>query len=603
MKTMPNPNPMVDDMGPLDWRMLVDWLRDDGVITVQEAEHTTTRCASAHSAQHPLQRLAVVGMARAVDGRVLDAEQLTEWLAQRCGLTYLRIDPLKVDVGKVSDVMSAAYAERHKVLPVQVSAAEVVVATAEPFIRDWVPEVERQTRKTVRLVLASPTAISRYTAEFFALAKSVRAANKSTGQGGFGSFEQLVELGKANKQLDANDQGVVQVVDWLWQYAFDQRASDIHLEPRREQGVIRFRIDGVLHPVYQMPMGVMNAMIARIKLLGRMDVVEKRRPQDGRIKTLRPGIGAARGDEVEMRLSTLPTAFGEKLVMRIFDPEVTVKDLSALGFAPHDAQRWEGLTKRPHGIVLVTGPTGSGKTTTLYATLKRLATEEVNVSTVEDPIEMIEPAFNQVQVQPHLDLDFAQGLRALMRQDPDIIMVGEIRDLPTAEMAVQAALTGHLVFTTLHTNDAPAAIMRLMELGIPPYLINATVLGVLAQRLVRTLCPGCRTREDEATATASRQTLSDLVKPWKVSGSYRPYQPVGCVDCRMTGFRGRMGLYELLVVTEAFKEKVSREPQLESLHKQAITDGMRPLRLAGAVRVAEGLTTLDEVLACTPPVN
>ncbi|MDP3346334.1 MAG: ATPase, T2SS/T4P/T4SS family [Hydrogenophaga sp.] len=603
MKTMPNPNPMVDDMGPLDWRMLVDWLRDDGVITVQEAERTTTRCASAHSAQHPLQRLAVVGMARAVDGRVLDAEQLTEWLAQRCGLTYLRIDPLKVDVGKVSDVMSAAYAERHKVLPVQVSAAEVVVATAEPFIRDWVPEVERQTRKTVRLVLASPMAISRYTAEFFALAKSVRAANKSTGQGGFGSFEQLVELGKANKQLDANDQGVVQVVDWLWQYAFDQRASDIHLEPRREQGVIRFRIDGVLHPVYQMPMGVMNAMIARIKLLGRMDVVEKRRPQDGRIKTLRPGIGAARGDEVEMRLSTLPTAFGEKLVMRIFDPEVTVKDLSALGFAPHDAQRWEGLTKRPHGIVLVTGPTGSGKTTTLYATLKRLATEEVNVSTVEDPIEMIEPAFNQVQVQPHLDLDFAQGLRALMRQDPDIIMVGEIRDLPTAEMAVQAALTGHLVFTTLHTNDAPAAIMRLMELGIPPYLINATVLGVLAQRLVRTLCPACRTREDEATATASRQTLSDLVKPWKVSGSYRPYQPVGCVDCRMTGFRGRMGLYELLVVTEAFKEKVSREPQLESLHKQAITDGMRPLRLAGAVRVAEGLTTLDEVLACTPPVN
>jgi len=603
MKTMPNPNPMVDDMGPLDWRMLVDWLRDDGVITVQEAERTTTRCASAHSAQHPLQRLAVVGMARAVDGRVLDAEQLTEWLAQRCGLTYLRIDPLKVDVGKVSDVMSAAYAERHKVLPVQVSAAEVVVATAEPFIRDWVPEVERQTRKTVRLVLASPMAISRYTAEFFALAKSVRAANKSTGQGGFGSFEQLVELGKANKQLDANDQGVVQVVDWLWQYAFDQRASDIHLEPRREQGVIRFRIDGVLHPVYQMPMGVMNAMIARIKLLGRMDVVEKRRPQDGRIKTLRPGIGAARGDEVEMRLSTLPTAFGEKLVMRIFDPEVTVKDLSALGFAPHDALRWEGLTKRPHGIVLVTGPTGSGKTTTLYATLKRLATEEVNVSTVEDPIEMIEPAFNQVQVQPHLDLDFAQGLRALMRQDPDIIMVGEIRDLPTAEMAVQAALTGHLVFTTLHTNDAPAAIMRLMELGIPPYLINATVLGVLAQRLVRTLCPACRTREDEATATASRQTLSDLVKPWKVSGSYRPYQPVGCVDCRMTGFRGRMGLYELLVVTEAFKEKVSREPQLESLHKQAITDGMRPLRLAGAVRVAEGLTTLDEVLACTPPVN
>ena len=591
------------DIGPLDWRHLVKWLREDGVISADEAARTVARCASAHSAQHPLQRLAVVGMARESDGHVLDIETLTQWLAERSGLAYFRIDPLKVDVGKVADVMSAAYAERHKVLPVQVGAAEVVVATAEPFVRDWVPEVERQTRKSVRLVVASPMDVARYTGEFFSLARSVRNASKLGGQAGFGSFEQLVELGKSNKQLDANDQGVVQVVDWLWQYAFDQRASDIHLEPRREQGVIRFRIDGVLHPVYQMPMGVMNAMIARVKLLGRMDVVEKRRPQDGRIKTLRPGVGASRGDEVEMRLSTLPTAFGEKLVMRIFDPEATVKDLSALGFTPHDAQRWEGLTKRPHGIILVTGPTGSGKTTTLYATLKRLATEEVNVSTVEDPIEMIEPAFNQTQVQPHLDLDFAQGLRALMRQDPDIIMVGEVRDLNTAEMAVQAALTGHLVFTTLHTNDAPSAIMRLMELGIPPYLINATVLGVLAQRLVRTLCPSCRIREDDATAAASLAALADLVKPWQVSGKYRPYQPVGCVDCRMTGYRGRMGLYELLTVTEAFKDKVNHEPRMETLRRQGVTDGMRPLRLAGAARVAEGLTTLDEVLATTPPVN
>jgi general secretion pathway protein E len=596
------PNPT----GPLDWRLVLRWLNEDGVISADEARRTEARIASAHSAQHPLQRLAVVGMARAADGHVLDAEALTQWLAQRCGLTYLRIDPLKVEVGKVADVMSAAYAERHKVLPVQVGPAEVVVATAEPFLTDWVGEVERQTRKTVRLVLASPAEITRYTAEFFALAKSVRAATKSGGSAGFQSFEQLVELGKGNKQIDANDQGVVQVVDWLWQYAFDQRASDIHLEPRREQGVIRFRIDGVLHPVYQMPPGVMNAMTARIKLLGRMDVVERRRPQDGRIKTLKPGVGGvngARGDEVEMRLSTLPTAFGEKLVMRIFDPESTVKDLAALGFNPHDATRWEGLTRRPHGIVLVTGPTGSGKTTTLYATLKRLATEEVNVSTVEDPIEMIEPAFNQTQVQPHLDLDFAQGLRALMRQDPDIIMVGEIRDLATAEMAVQAALTGHLVFSTLHTNDAPSAVMRLMELGIPPYLINATVLGVLAQRLVRTLCAACKTRVEKEEAAEAREQLAELVKPWQITGSYRPYQPVGCVDCRMTGFRGRMGLYELLTVTEAFKNQVIREPKLETMRAQAVTDGMRPLRLAGAARVAEGLTTLDEVLATTPPVQ
>jgi general secretion pathway protein E len=286
-------------------------------------------------------------------------------------------------------------------------------------------------------------------------------------------------------------------------------------------------------------------------------------------------------------------------VMRIFDPDTAVKDLDALGFSQHDANRWEALVKRPHGIVLVTGPTGSGKTTTLYSTLKRIATEEVNVNTVEDPIEMIEPAFNQTQVQPQLDFGFAEGLRALMRQDPDIIMVGEIRDLQTAEMAVQAALTGHLVFSTLHTNDATAAVTRMLELGVPSYLINATMLGVLAQRLVRTLCKQCRQPDD----SASREALDVIVKPWKISGAWQPYKPVGCVDCRMTGFMGRMGLYELLTVTEAFKEKVTHAPDMASLRRQAIADGMRPLRLAGALRVAEGLTTLEEVLTATPPLE
>ena len=581
-------------VGPVDWRRLVQWLEADAVISAEESERTVARCAQAESAQHPLVRLASVSMRRATDGKPLDIEMLAQWLAGRAGLGYLRIDPLKVDVGKVADTMSAAYAERHKILPVQVTPTDLVVATAEPFITDWVAEVERQSRRSVRRVVASPQDIHKFTAEFFALAKSVRSAMKSGGNSGGASFEQLVELGKTNKQLDANDQGVVQVVDWLWQYAFDQRASDIHLEPRREQGVIRFRIDGVLHPVYQMPMGVLNAMTARIKLLGRMDVVEKRRPQDGRIKTRNP-----RGDEIEMRISTLPTAFGEKMVMRIFDPDNAVKDLDALGFAAHDAQRWEALVKRPHGIILVTGPTGSGKTTTLYSTLKRVATEEVNVSTVEDPIEMIEPSFNQTQVQPQLDFGFTEGLRALMRQDPDIIMVGEIRDLQTAEMAVQAALTGHLVFSTLHTNDAPSAVTRMMELGIPAYLINATLLGVLAQRLVRTLCRQCKLPDD----STPREALGEIVKPWQISGGYKPFRPVGCVDCRMTGFMGRMGLYELLVVSEAFKAKVSHEPNIDALKKQAVVDGMRPLRLAGALRVAEGQTVIEEVLTSTPPLT
>jgi general secretion pathway protein E len=578
--------------GPLELRKLVEWLHEDGVISAEEAHRTVARCAQAHSAQHPMDRLASVSMRRASDNKPLDIETLTQWLAGISGLQYLRIDPLKVDVSKVADAMGAAYAERHRILPVLVSPHEITVATAQPFVTDWVEEVERQSRRSVRRVVASPQEIQRFTAEFYALAKSVRAANKS-GSNNNASFEQLVELGKSNKQLDANDQSVVQVVDWLWQYAFDQRASDIHLEPRREQGVIRFRIDGILHPVYQMPMGVLNAMTARIKLLGRMDLIERRRPQDGRIKTRNP-----RGDEIEMRISTLPTAFGEKMVMRIFDPDNAVKDLDALGFSGHDAERWEALVKQPHGIILVTGPTGSGKTTTLYSTLKRVATEEVNVSTVEDPIEMIEPSFNQTQVQPQLDFGFPQGLRALMRQDPDIIMVGEIRDQETADMAVQAALTGHLVFSTLHTNDAPSAVTRLMELGVPPYLINATLLGVLAQRLVRTLCPQCKVR-DEVTP---REALDQIVKPWQINGGYQPYKPVGCVDCRMTGYLGRMGLYELLVVSEKFKSTVTADSSIDAMRRQAVADGMRPLRLAGARGVAKGLTVMDEVLISTPPL-
>jgi general secretion pathway protein E len=577
----------------LDWQRVVAWLRDDGTISLKEAERLTARCAQGESAQHPLTRLGSLGPERAADHKVMDAEALVVWLAQRAGMSYLRIDPIKVDVSKVAEAFTAAYAQRHKVLPVAMTSGEIVVATCEPFANDWIAEVERQTRRQVRLVLCNPQDIARYTAEFYALAQSVRTAQKSGSQTRV-SFEQLVELGKSNKQLDANDQSVVMVVDWLWQYAFDMRASDIHLEPRREQCVIRFRIDGVLHPVYQLPIGVMLAMTSRIKILARMDVIERRRPQDGRIKTR-----DAKGNEIEMRLSTLPTAFGEKMVMRIFDPENTVKDLGSLGFAPHDAARWETLLSRPHGIILVTGPTGSGKTTTLYSTLKRVATEEINVSTVEDPIEMIEPSFNQTQVQPQLEFSFAQGVRALMRQDPDVIMVGEIRDLETAEMAVQAALTGHLVFSTLHTNDAPSAITRLNELGIPPYLINATLLGVLAQRLVRTLCTNCSVPDPEA----SRDQLAAAMKPWVLNGDYRPYKAVGCVECRMSGFRGRLGLYELMVVSDPLRELVNERPHIESLRRQAVADGMQPLRLAGALHVAAGRTVLEEVLSATPSLD
>jgi general secretion pathway protein E len=582
--------------GKLDWRQLLEWLREDGLISAEDSARVVGRFGAGSSSQAALVRLGAAGLQRAGNRKPLDTEALTEWLAARVQMPYLRIDPLKADVGRVSDVMSVHYAESRSALPVQLNNHEVVIATSEPFDLGWVPEIEAHTRRHVKLVLANPQDVRKYTTEFYALAKSVRAAQKSGEVSAAASFEQLVELGKSSKQLDANDQGVVQVVDWLWQYAFDQRASDIHLEPRREMGAIRFRIDGVLHTVYQVPLGVMNAMIARIKLLGRMDVVERRRPLDGRIKTKRPDTSDALGAEVEMRLSTLPTAFGEKMVMRIFDPETAVKSVEALGFGAHDTQRWQELIARPHGIILVTGPTGSGKTTTLYSTLKQLATEDVNVCTIEDPIEMIEPAFNQTQVHAAIDMGFAEGLRALMRQDPDIIMVGEIRDLATAEMAIQAALTGHLVFSTLHTNDAASAITRLADLGVPAYLISATVVGVLAQRLTRMLCPSCKQR-DEAT---TREMLDDLAQPWRLSGGVRPYKPVGCLECRHTGYRGRVGLYELLVMTDAARECVHPSLDAAALRRQSAKDGMRALRLAGAMKVAEGLTTMEEVLRSTP---
>jgi general secretion pathway protein E len=338
-------------------------------------------------------------------------------------------------------------------------------------------------------------------------------------------------------------------------------------------------------------------MTSRIKILARMDVVEKRRPQDGRIKTR-----TLAGEEVELRLSTLPTAFGEKLVMRIFDPEVLVRDFKELGFSEDDHQRWTDMASRPNGIVLVTGPTGSGKTTTLYSTLKSLATPEVNVCTIEDPIEMVEPAFNQMQVQAQIELGFADGVRALMRQDPDIIMVGEIRDLETAEMAVQAALTGHLVLSTLHTNDAPSAVARLLELGVPPYLLNATLNGVMAQRLVRTLCPHCK-QKVELNRTEDQQAWEALVAPWKSKHPSKVNKPVGCLECRMTGFMGRIGIYETLMLTPAFKALIGATPDLARLREQAFKDGMKPLRISGAMKVGAGVTTIEEVLKVAPPVR
>ena len=584
------PSPFPPPAGTtLDLPQLLTWLQEDGMLDAAQAAATLAQAALLPApALHPLCHVAHAAL-------TLDA--LCAWLAQRTRLAYVRIDPLHIDFSQVADVMTAGYAARFNILPVECTPERIVIATAQPYALDWQAELGSLAPRKLSLVIANPRHIADAITQFFSLASSVKVARLASTQDLAlrHNVEQLVELGRNKTSLDANDQHVVRIVDWLWQYAFAQRASDIHLEPKRDAGLVRLRIDGQLHQAYQVPPVVLLAMTARIKLLGRMDVVEKRRPQDGRIKTRN-----AQGQEIELRLSTLPTAFGEKLVMRIFDPEIAIKSLADLGFPPADAQRWQQLTARTHGIVLVTGPTGSGKTTTLYSTLKALAGSTVNVCTVEDPIEMVEPAFNQMQVQSQagLELSFADGVRALMRQDPDIIMVGEIRDLATAEMAIQAALTGHLVLSTLHTNDAPSAVMRLLELGIPAYLLEACLAGVLAQRLLRCLCPDCK-QPDAPPGEAQWHSLTggQLARPGAI------YRPVGCALCRHSGYRGRAGIYELLAVTPAFSALVKSGADLHALRRQSILDGMTPLRLAGAQQVIDGTTSIDEVLKLTAALH
>ncbi len=565
----------------------------DQEISAAEARRIDANLLGSDKAINPL-----IAIARNLPTNVktelkISLDELCEWTAKQCGLSYYHIDPLSIDIGHVTSVVAPEYARQNGLLPIESTDEKVTFAVKNPIDQSWKDSLAKILRKEISLVYANPVEIDRYVNEFYSLAKSIglsRVSDVGTGVNLQKNLEQLVDLGRRG-QLDAEDHHIVQVVDWLLQYAFEQRASDIHLEPRKNQGEMRFRIDGVLHYAYQVPPNVLLAIIGRLKTLGRMDIAEKRRPLDGRLKTRTPD-----DREIELRLSTIPTAMGEKMVMRIFDPEVLQRSFSELGLNNRELDIWNRLTTNTHGIVLVTGPTGSGKTTTLYSTLRKLASSEVNVCTIEDPVEMVEPSFNQIQVHNAIDLSFSAGVKALLRQDPDIIMIGEIRDLATAEMAIQASLTGHLVLSTLHTNDAPSAVTRLMELGIPAYLINATVLGVMAQRLVRTLCPHCKesTEIDEAV-------WSEFIQGFEVPLN-APAKPMGCIECRQTGFLGRVGLYEMLEMTESLKSQVTPGNDLTALRKQSTKEGLQTLRISGAKKVAAGITTIEEVLRVTPTV-
>lgn len=577
----------------LNYRTVLNDLVADGRLSEKDAETLSMKTRKKEQINwHPLELIAEESCPdQKKPDQLLDLDVLTRWLCSRAKQPYKRIDPLKIDSQVITKVMSYEFAKRHQLLCLGVREDEVVIASPEPYVSGWEPTIQQsQPGKVITRVISSPADIRQYTTEFYTMARSVSQANaQGLHANQLSNLESMLELGQMDG-MEANDAHVVNIVDWLLQYAFTQRASDIHLEPRREKGRVRFRIDGVLHLVYELPASVMTAVTSRLKTLGRMDVAEKRRPQDGRLKTKTQDA-----HEIELRLSTLPTAFGEKMVMRIFDPDILLKSFSELGLANDDYERWQGMVRNPNGIVLVTGPTGSGKTTTLYSSLKQLATSEVNVCTIEDPIEMVEASFNQMQVQPNIGLHFADGVRSLLRQDPDIIMVGEIRDLETAEMAIQAALTGHLVISTLHTNDAPSAITRLLELGVAPYLIKATVLGVMAQRLVRTLCPACK-----ALGESDAEGWQTMIAPWKMNIPKHMYKPVGCLECRDTGYRGREGIYELLPLTDKVKPFITESTEIGKLRMTAMKEGMRTLRLSGALKVAAGETTIEEVLRVAP---
>ncbi len=513
---------------------------------------------------------------------------IAEAIAADAKLEYVRIDALSLDADLIESKMSRPFARRHRMIPLEMVNGKLKVACANPYDLEAIDSFRRIAEREIQLVVASEPDLLKAITDFYGLRHSVKRAERDLTTGvDLGNLEQLVRM-KSETEIESSDQHVVNAVEFMLQHAFESRASDIHIEPKRDQSLIRFRIDGVLHDIQTMPGVVHKAVVSRIKTMSRLDIAEKRRPQDGRIKTSRGGR------EVELRVSTLPVAFGEKLVLRIFDPQVLMQDLVGLGFYPDELAVFNDFITRPHGIVLVTGPTGSGKTTTLYSALRVIANHEINVSTIEDPIEMVQEAFNQVAVQTRVGITFSSALRHILRQDPDVIMVGEIRDAETAQYATQAALTGHLVFSTLHTNDAASSISRLSDLGVERFMVSSTLTGAMAQRLVRKICPHC---------TTERHLSADEVRTLRISvpqgRRVKVKEGEGCVECRGTGYLGRTGVFEILPVDEGIKELIVEGADSPQIKREAVNRGMRTLRQSALRKLAEGVTTFEEVVRVT----
>ncbi len=521
-------------------------------------------------------------------------EELTEEIIMRAiaddlAIPFKKIDPLELDLDVVTKMIAKPFAVKHLVVPIALIDGEVKVAMYDPLNHEALEDIKRVSGIKISPVVSTKTDILKIITEFYGFKSSIVAAEKElvTPLADLGNLEQYMKL-KSSREIESNDQHVKNAVDYLLNYAFEQRASDIHIEPKREFGTCRIRIDGVLHDIYSLPKAVYPAIVSRIKSLSRLNIAEKRRPQDGRMKV------AYEGKEAELRVSTVPVAFGEKVVLRVLNPDVLFQNLEELGLFPMDLITYHSFLKHTYGIILVTGPTGSGKTTTLYSSLRYLSTPEKNITTVEDPIEMVWPDFNQIAVQPQVGITFASILRNILRQDPDIIMVGEIRDLETAENAVQAALTGHLVLSTLHTNDAVSSITRLIDLGVEPFLINATLVGVVAQRLVRRICPNCI-----ESVVLGQDELQSLGITLEQEGPIELKRGKGCVQCRKTGYRGRIAIFEMFKITEKVRKLVGRQTSVEEITKVARQEGMSTLRENAIRTMLRGITTYGEVLRVT----
>jgi general secretion pathway protein E len=524
------------------------------------------------------------------EGEPLDEDKATQAIASAVGLAYRKLDPLKLDPQLVTRTLSRPFARRHGVLPVERRDGALVVATTNPFDQELFENLRGLTGQDIEPVLSAPSDIHRAISEIYGFREQIKSAETQLGEGApdVQNLEQFVNITGLDA-LEASSEPIVAAVEYLLHYAFEQRASDIHVEPRREESLIRMRIDGLLHPVYRIPKAVHGAIANRLKIMSRLDIALKR-PQDGRIRT-------ARGEtEMELRVSTVPTAFGDKIVVRVLDPNVLVRDLSELGFLPDERETFERWLLRPHGLVVVTGPTGSGKTTTLYSALQALASPEVNVTTIEDPIEMVHEQFNQIAANPKTGTGFADALRYVLRQDPDVIMLGEVRDAETATQAVQSALTGHLVLTTLHTNDTVGAVTRLVELGVPPFLVAATLTGVAAQRLVRQVCPGCGA---DVPLTADEVAELGVKHPEDWAGKLVARRGKGCAKCRYTGHYGRNGIFEVLPVNSRLRHAIAQGATPVELFRTARQDGLRTLREHAVRKVAAGSTSFEEAIRAT----